>query len=112
MNTDEWYDGSCDLINSFNFISGKWRLPILWYLSHGNLRYNELRRHLCGITNIMLTRSLQDLEIHGMVWRKQLSNIPPHVVYGLTDQGKNIIPVLEVLEAWGETQVNFEKRND
>jgi DNA-binding HxlR family transcriptional regulator len=60
----------------------------------------------------MLTRSLQDLEIHGMIWRKQLSNIPPHVVYGLTDQGKNIIPVLEVLEAWGETQVNFEKRND
>ncbi|MFV0239166.1 MAG: winged helix-turn-helix transcriptional regulator [Lacrimispora sphenoides] len=45
-------------------------LTILWYLSQGNLRYNVLKRHLCVITNIMLTRSLQDFESHGMIWRK------------------------------------------
>jgi DNA-binding HxlR family transcriptional regulator len=32
------------------------------------------------------------------------------VEYGLTEQGNNIIPVLEVLEAWGEMQVEYEKR--
>jgi DNA-binding HxlR family transcriptional regulator len=112
MNINEWYDGSCDMVNAFNFICGKWRLPILWYLSQGNLRYNELKRQLCGITNIMLTRSLQDLESHGMIWRKQHSEIPPHVEYGLTDQGKKIIPVLKALEDWGEMQVKFEKNVD
>lgn len=110
MDISDWYDGSCDLVNAFNFICGKWRLPILWYLSQGNYRYNELKRLLCGITNIMLTRSLQDLESHGMIWRKQHSEIPPHVEYGLTVQGEKIIPVLEALEAWGEIQVKFEKK--
>ena len=112
MNTSEWYDGSCGLVNSFNFVCGKWRLPILWYLSQGDLRYNELKRQLYGITNIMLTRSLQELESHGMIWRKQYSEIPPHVEYGLTDQGKEIIPVLKALEDWGELQAEFEGKDD
>ena len=110
MDTSDWYDGSCELVNAFNYICKKWRLPILWYLSQGNFRYYELKRQLFGITNIMLTRSLQDLESHGMIWRKQYSENPPHVEYGLSDQGNKIIPVLKVLEEWGEMQVEFEKR--
>jgi len=112
MESSDWYDGSCDLVHAFNYICKKWRLPILWYLSQGNLRYYELKRQLYGITNIMLTRSLQDLESHGMIWRKQHSETPPHVEYGLTDQGNKIIPVIKVLEDWGEMQVEFEKSVD
>ncbi|MDZ4907223.1 winged helix-turn-helix transcriptional regulator, partial [Clostridium perfringens] len=50
MNKGDWYDGSCDVINAFNFVSGKWKLPILWRLSYGNVRYNELKRQVQGIT--------------------------------------------------------------
>lgn len=112
MNKNDWYDGSCDVINAFNFISGKWKLPILWRLSYGNLRYNELKRQVQGITNIMLTRCLQELESHGMILRIQYSEIPPHVEYGLTEQGKNIIPALNALKDWGENQGEFEKNLD
>lgn len=110
MNKNNWYDGSCDVINAFNFVSGKWKLPILWRLSYGNLRYNELKRQVQGITNIMLTRCLQELESHGMILRIQYSEIPPHVEYGLTEQGKNIIPALNALKDWGENQGEFEKK--
>ncbi|GAA0086390.1 helix-turn-helix domain-containing protein [Clostridium sp. CTA-7] len=112
MNKGDWYDGSCDVINAFNFVSGKWKLPILWSLSYGSVRYNELKRQVQGITNIMLTRSLQELESHGMIFRIQYSEVPPHVEYGLTTQGKKIIPVLKALKDWGEEQGEFEKKNE
>jgi DNA-binding HxlR family transcriptional regulator len=104
-----WYDGSCSIINAFNMLSGRWKLPILWRLSFGNIRYNELKRQVQGITNIMLTRSLQDLEMHGLVERIQYSEIPPHVEYGLTAQGKKLVPALVALRGWAEEQVKFEK---
>ena len=70
------YDGSCEIVAALNLLSGRWKLPILWKLSYGNMRYNELKRQVHGITNIMLTRSLQELEAHGIVVRIQYSGDP------------------------------------
>lgn len=109
MSTKNLYDGSCRIINSLNIISGKWKLPILCKLSPGNIRYNELKRQVRGITNIMLTRSLQELASHGLVVRIQHSNIPPHVEYGLTEHGKKLIPALDALKKWSEEQADFEQ---
>jgi len=47
------YD-NCPLTFALNFIGGKWRLPIIWALSkNGTMRYNELKRSIDGITNMM-----------------------------------------------------------
>ena len=62
MSDRNLYDGSCEIVAALNLLSGRWKLPILWKLSYGNMRYNELKRQVHGITNIMLTRSLQELE--------------------------------------------------
>lgn len=109
MNTTNWYDGSCDVINAFTIISGRWKLPILWRLSFGRTRYNELKRQVRGITNTMLTRSLQELESHGLVERIQYSEIPPHVEYGLTKHGEKLIPGLTALINWAKQQAEFER---
>jgi len=69
MSDRNLYDGSCEIVAALNLLSGRWKLPILWKLSYGNMRYNELKRQVHGITNIMLTRSLQELEAHGIVIR-------------------------------------------
>lgn len=76
MDKVNWYNGSCDVVNAFTIISGHWRLPILCKLFSGRIRYNELKRQVNGITNIMLTRSLQDLEEHELVGRIQYSEVP------------------------------------
>lgn len=104
------YDSSCEIVDALNLLSGRWKLPILWKLSYGNMRYNELKRQVHGITNIMLTRSLQELEAHGLVIRIQYSEVPPHVEYGLTMAGLKLVPALHELKKWGEEQARLEKQ--
>ena len=98
------YEGNCPVIYALNIIGGKWKLPLLWHLANNQngIRYNELKRKLDGITNIMLTRSLRELEEDGVVKRIQYSDIPPYVVYSLTEQGEKLIPALLNIKEWGE----------
>ena len=99
----------CPLTFALNLIGGKWRLPIIWALSkNGTMRYNELRRSIGGITNMMLTQSLRELESYGIVYRKQYMEIPPRVEYSLTQSGENLIPALKALASWGKEM----KRSD
>jgi len=100
------YYNKCAVTHALEIIGGKWRLPIIWELSaRESLRYNELKRRLTGITNIMLTRSLQGLEEHGLVDRIELSSIPPHVEYSLTERCKELLPALDIINQWGEEQM-------
>ncbi|WP_432666674.1 helix-turn-helix domain-containing protein [Wukongibacter baidiensis] len=93
---------NCPLTFALNLIGGKWRLPIIWALSkNGTMRYNELKRSIDGITNMMLTQSLKELEMNGIVNRKQFMEVPPRVEYSLTDNGENLIPALKSLASWG-----------
>jgi DNA-binding HxlR family transcriptional regulator len=96
----------CAVIHALEIIGGKWRLPIIWELSaQKSMRYNELKRHLNGITNIMLTRSLQGLEEHGLVTRIEYNQIPPHVEYSLTKSCKQLLPALDIINQWGKEQM-------
>jgi DNA-binding HxlR family transcriptional regulator len=70
------------------------------------LRYNELKRNIEGITNMVLTQSLKELESDGIVNRKQYMEIPPRVEYSLTDSGKELIPALKALANWGKKMRN------
>lgn len=97
------YD-DCPLTYALSLIGGKWRLPIIWALStYQTLRYNELKRNITGITNMMLTQSLKELECSGLVNRQQFMEIPPKVEYSLTEAGKRLIPTLKALANWGES---------
>lgn len=96
----------CAVAAALEIIGGKWRLPIIWELSaQEGMRYNELKRRLDGITNIMLTRALQGLEAHGLVRRVELCHIPPHVEYSLTESCKKLLPALEIINEWGKAQM-------
>ena len=105
------FDNICPIIYSLSFIGQKWKIPIMWHLAdEGTLRYNELKRDIPGITNIMLTKSLQELEAHHLVFRKQYDTIPPKVEYSLTERGKTLIPVLKELDKWGKAQIEMDRK--
>ncbi|WP_432404053.1 winged helix-turn-helix transcriptional regulator [Wukongibacter sp. M2B1] len=98
---------SCPLTYALNLIGGKWRLPIIWALSQNRtLRYNQLKRQVDGITNMMLSQSLKEMEAYGLVNRKQYMEIPPRVEYSLTEEGLSLIPALKSLAKWGKDMKN------
>ena len=97
----------CPLTYALNIIGGKWRLPIIWALSkNGTMRYNELRRSIGDITNMMLTQSLKDLESYDIIYRKQFMEVPPRVEYSLTKNGEELITALKTLANWGKKKKN------
>ena len=96
----------CPVVYSLDILGRKWRLPILCELDkHGVMRYNELKRSVTGITNMMLAQALRELETCGLVLRIQHNEIPPRVEYSLTDAGKDLFPGLCQLARWGGDQL-------
>lgn len=106
MNSQELYKNSfdnCPLTFALSLIGGKWRLPIIWALNkNGTMRYNELKGSIHGITNMMLTQSLKELESFDIISRKQFMEVPPRVEYSLTENGESLIPALKALANWGK----------
>ena len=101
----------CPILHVFRCIGGKWKLPILWHLAEKEtLRYNELKRTVRGVTNMMLTKCLRELEDFGLVTRKQYNEVPPRVEYALTERGKKLLPALDALYAWGREHQAYEKQ--
>ena len=100
-----FYESNCPILHALDVIGGKWKLPILWNLATGKtVRYNELRRSLRGVTNMMLTKCLRELEEDGLVQRTQYDEVPPRVEYSLTEDGTRLLPTLNHLYDWGERQ--------
>lgn len=97
----------CPLKYALNMVGGKWKLPIICILAREeSVRYNSLKRKLVGITNMMLSQSLKELEENGIVHREQYNEIPPRVEYSLTKEGRSILEPLDSLSEWGKIHMD------
>ena len=81
-------------------ISGKWTILVVQVLSAGPRRFSEIKRHIDGVSQKMLTATLRDLEKDGFVSRKVTPSIPPRVDYALTDMGQELQEPLRVIGNW------------
>lgn len=92
----------CPMNLTINIISGKWKLAILWHLSRGTIRFNELQRVLVNITQKTLAMQLKELERDGIIYREVYPESPPRVEYGLTNIGESMQPILNAMCQWGK----------
>jgi DNA-binding HxlR family transcriptional regulator len=83
-------------------INGRWKLEILWLLSHGTRRFGELKRGLPGITQHMLTAQLRALERDGLIKRTIFAEVPPRVEYETTDAARRLRPIFIEIVKWAE----------
>jgi DNA-binding HxlR family transcriptional regulator len=91
----------CALDITMDFLGGKWKAVVLWYLRERPRRFGELRRLMPEITEKMLSLQLKKLEKDGLVLRKAFAEVPPRVEYSLTPEGRTLRAALEALAAWG-----------
>ena len=74
------YD-KCPYITTQRVLQGKWAILILYHLSTGTKRFNELEKL--------------------MINRKVFPEVPPHVEYSLSKVGAKFQRVLDEIEVFG-----------
>jgi DNA-binding HxlR family transcriptional regulator len=79
---------------------GRWTPRILFSLKERSYRHGELRRHLGGVSQRMLTRTLRNLESAGLVARRMTRSKAIAVEYSLTQMGRTIIAPLGGMCRW------------
>ncbi|MDF2653938.1 MAG: transcriptional regulator, HxlR family [Bacillota bacterium] len=102
--------GKCPYVTSQKILTGKWALLILYHLSEGPVRFNELQRRLPVLTQATLSKQLKNLEEFGLIHRTEYPQIPPKVEYSLSEIGYKFQPVLDSLEIWGSEYIEYMKK--
>ena len=92
---------ACPVATSVSLIGGKWKLLIIRNLKSRPWRFNELQRDLDEISQKVLTESLRQMIDDGLVYRIDYHENPPRVDYGLTDLGKDMMPIINALADFG-----------
>jgi DNA-binding HxlR family transcriptional regulator len=87
--------------DTLEFLSGKWKLPILSSLVEGKKRFKEIERNMPGISPRMLSKELRDLEMNHMITRTVYNTIPATVEYEITEYGMSLDKVLLAMYEWG-----------
>lgn len=105
--TDPTHAGpfTCGLDAAVAVVGGKWKPLILWALQDEARRFGELRRHVPGVSEKMLTQQLRELESDGIVHREVYREVPPRVEYSLTPLGRTLNAALLPLGEWGEANL-------
>jgi DNA-binding HxlR family transcriptional regulator len=81
-------------------IASKWSILVLGALCDGPLRFNQLRRHLDGVTQKALTQCLRRLERDGILTRTVLPTSPVSVQYEITPLGRTLEVPFRALADW------------
>ncbi|RZJ66230.1 MAG: transcriptional regulator [Flavobacterium sp.] len=92
----------CSTSITMEFIGGKYKTVILFHLRNGALRYNQIRKFMPVVTERTLSLQLKQLEEDGLLKRTVYTQKPPlKVEYELTEFGKSVVPMLEIIAEWG-----------
>ncbi|MFD5516188.1 winged helix-turn-helix transcriptional regulator [Streptomyces sp. DT193] len=85
-------------------VTSRWGVLVLIELLERSYRFSELRRAIGrvgkGVSEKMLTQTLQTLERDGLVHRDAKPVIPPRVDYSLTDLGREAAEQVRSLALW------------
>ncbi|HBC97184.1 MAG TPA: transcriptional regulator [Clostridium sp.] len=88
---------------TLSLINGKYKMIIMYWLAEYKpvMRFNELKRCLGTISFKTLSSTLKKMEADQLIIRNEYPQIPPKVEYSLSERGKSLIPILDMMCAWG-----------
>ncbi len=104
------FDPACPTRRLLDRIGTKWVSMVVKLLAAADpeeIRFAELRRRTPGVSQKMLSTTLQQLTRDGLVARRVEPTVPPRVYYSLTDRGLSLEVPLSALRAWAEENMAF-----
>lgn len=97
-------DSDCGITKALEVIGGKWTLLIIRDLLEGPKRFGELENSLEGISPRTLAIRLKELEQDGVLTR-DCSRGDAHPMYCLTEKGRSLQQILDLMRAWGNAKI-------
>jgi DNA-binding HxlR family transcriptional regulator len=85
---------------AIELLGARWSGAVLRALFTGSHRFADIRAAIPGVSDVMLTRRLRELEDAGVIERRVIPASPVHVEYHLTQMGHEAEPVLDAVNAW------------
>jgi DNA-binding HxlR family transcriptional regulator len=99
-------EGMCPQRLLLEHVTSRWGVLVLLALEERSFRFSELRREIGGVSEKMLTQTLQTLERDGIVHREAQPVIPPRVDYSLTDLGREAAAQVRALSEWTDRRMD------
>lgn len=96
------FSADCPARTFLDILATKWSLLLIHALADGPARTSDLRRRVGGISEKMLIQTLRTLERHGLVRRRSFPEVPPRVVYALTELGTSLACLVGAFDGWVE----------
>ena len=91
---------NCPIDHTLQQIAGKWKGPIIMMLlEHPNCRFNKL---LPACSRRMLALQLKELVAARIIAKKVTGTVPVQTSYSLTPRGRQLRPVIEGMQKWGQ----------
>jgi DNA-binding HxlR family transcriptional regulator len=101
----------CPLEGIIDVISKKWALLIINAIgNYGSLRFNKLMEELHGISPKTLADTLKQLQNEQLLRRESFAEIPPHVEYSLTEDGRGLREAVVPLLKWAAMRKGSKRR--
>jgi DNA-binding HxlR family transcriptional regulator len=100
---------TCPVCRTAEVVCGKWTLLLIRDLAEGRSRFCELERSLDGISPRTLSLRLRALEEEGVLERHTFPEVPPRVEYALTEKGRDLLPIVDGMRAYGERWLSAER---
>ncbi|WP_067143306.1 winged helix-turn-helix transcriptional regulator [Oceanivirga salmonicida] len=100
----------CPFAITQKILQGKWTILVLYHLSTGTKRFNELEKLMPIISRTVLTRELRQLEKEHLIIRKVYAQVPPKVEYRLSEIGNEFKKVLDEIEVFGQEYISFNEK--
>ncbi|RQW61819.1 winged helix-turn-helix transcriptional regulator [Vibrio viridaestus] len=105
LNRGDVLEKNCPSRKILRDITNRWGTLVLLALIDNTYRFSELRRKISGVSEKMLSQTLQALEEDGLVDRISYPVLPPHVEYTLTPLGEEAAQKVEQLTSWIENNL-------
>ena len=92
---------------TLKMIGGKCKPLILYLLiDEGAKRFTQLLNTITQISQKTLTNQLRELEQDGLITRTCYAEVPPRVEYAISEKGRSLFPILELMCEWGEKHLD------
>ncbi len=102
----------CPIYDTLNLFNRKWVIAIIMDLFNGSTHFYDFKNNNPGLSNHILSKTLQFMEYHGLVNKKIYDNKRESTEYYLTKKGKKLNTIMYNMMLYSLDELNFSTLTD